>query len=55
MVTTTNLLLVPEIRIYTRTEIEGGIVISYEVRQPGAVNWQPVRLFRSTEAAQHVT
>jgi hypothetical protein len=46
-----NQLSVPEIRNYRQRPIEGGIVITYEVRQPGAADWQPVKLYRSTETA----
>jgi hypothetical protein len=47
----TNQLSVPEIRNYIETAIKGGIVITYEIRQPGAADWQPVKLFKSTETA----
>ena len=48
MLTATNVLSVPEIRNYRCEAIEGGVVIRYEVRQPGAVDWTPVRLVRLT-------
>ena len=47
--TGTNMLNVPEIRNYRQRPIEGGIVITYEVRQPGEADWQPVTFFKSTE------
>ncbi len=44
-----NVMGVPEIRSYQRKAIEGGVVIRYEVRQPGERDWTPVKLFQPTE------
>jgi hypothetical protein len=48
VITDTNIMGVPEIRHYQRQELEGVIVVTYEVRQPGEHAWQPVRLVRLT-------
>ncbi len=48
MLTTTNVLSVPEIRNYRCEAIEGAVIVTYEMRQPGAVAWWPVRLVRLT-------
>lgn len=44
----TNVLDCPEIRHYQRQALEGVIVITYEVRQPGKSDWQPVRIVTLT-------
>ena len=49
MTTDRNTMGVPELRHYAREEIEGGVVIRYEVRKPGERDWQPVTLFRPTD------
>ena len=46
MITATNMLSVPEIRNYQEQVIEGAVIVRYEVRQPGAADWRPVRLVR---------
>ena len=52
MIGHTNRLTVPEVSCYSREEIEGGVVIRYMIRKPGEVEWQPVKVFRPTEAEQ---
>ena len=52
MITRIITLSVPEIRNYHREVIEGGIVITYEVRHPAERDWTPVKLFRFAEAEQ---
>lgn len=49
MTTDRNIMGVPEIRSYGREVIEGGVVVRYEVRQPGEADRAPVALFRPTE------
>lgn len=39
----------PEIRHYQRREIEGAVIVTYEVRLPCERNWTPVRLVRIIE------
>lgn len=45
-----NAMDVPEIRHFHREAIAGGTtLISYQQRDPGARDWEPVRLFRVAE------
>ncbi|HEV2125803.1 MAG TPA: hypothetical protein VGW38_23860 [Chloroflexota bacterium] len=44
----TNVLDCPEIWNYQRRVIEGAVIVTYEVRQPGERDWQPFRLVRLT-------
>ncbi len=41
-----NVLDVPEIRHYHRDEREGVTITTYEQRQPGERDWQPIRLVK---------
>lgn len=43
-----NLLPVLEVRNYRRVVLEGVVIVTYEQRQPGATDWQPVRIVRLT-------
>lgn len=52
MITRTNKLTVPEVSCYSRQEVEGGVVIRYMIRNPGEVEWQPVKVFRADEFAE---
>jgi hypothetical protein len=38
----------PEIRRYRRQVLEGAVIVTYEVRQPGEHDWHPVRIVRLT-------
>lgn len=55
MITERNEMGVPEIRNYRREEIEDGIIVTYEQRQPGEHDWRPVKLFQAidVELSQH--
>lgn len=49
MISDTNRLAVPEISCHSREEIEGGTMVRYMIRNPGEVEWKPVKVFRPTE------
>jgi hypothetical protein len=49
MITRSNQLTVPEVSCYSRQEIEGGVIVRYMIRNPGEVEWKPVKVFRPTE------
>ncbi len=46
MSTETNRLDCPEIRHYQREVLDGVVIVTYEIRQPGASDWQLVKLVR---------
>ncbi len=50
--TATNQLSVPEIVAYSRQPIEGGALVSYLMRQPGATVWEPVKFFTPERDAE---
>ncbi len=47
MITHKNVLTVPEVSCYSREEIEGGVIIRYQVRSPGETAWRPVKVYRA--------
>ena len=47
MITRSNQRTVPEVSCYSREEIEGGVIIRYQVRSPGETAWRPVKTFRA--------
>ncbi len=55
MITHKNVLTVPEVSCYSREEIEGGVIIRYMIRNPGEVEWRPVKVFRADDASQERT
>ncbi len=54
MITRSNQLTVPEVSCYSRQEIEGGVIIRYMIRNPGEVEWRPVKVFRAADASQEL-
>jgi hypothetical protein len=54
MIGETNRLDCPEIRHYSRQVLEGVVIVTYEVRQPGERTWTLVKLFVPAEKRRRV-